>query len=353
MVSLKEESAASPVLPPSNLTTIKSMAELLQLGLVKSLPNVGDLVEGVILSVSRKEVLLDLQGIATGVVRGPELYDESGQYEKINVGDKVAATIISLENERGEVECSFRSAGHKRAWETMKQLMDSGELVKATVVNANKGGLMVQVNRLQGFLPVSQLTPEHYPRVLGGDKQKILEKLQTLVGKEMEVKVIDVKKQEEKLIVSEKKAFEERQRDTIAAFAPGTVVDGVVSGITNFGAFVRFAENLEGLIHISELSWQRVDDPHAILAVGEKIQAKIIGVEGSKISLSLKQLSDDPWKKAAEQYRVGQSVKGIIRRINPYGLLVELNPTIQGLAHISQLGVTRSSDLLHITNLRD
>ncbi len=330
-----------------------SMAHLIQSSAFKNMPKVGDIIEGKVLSVSKKEVLIDIPGLTTGVVRGPELYDESGENEHTALGDIVHATVLALENERGEIECSFRSAGHKRAWEAAQETMKKGSLMMVKVLSANKGGLMVMVSRLNGFLPVSQLTPEHYPRVAGGDKQRILEKLQTLVGKELEVKVIDVNEQEGKLIVSEKKAFEEKQKDTIASYAVGAVVEGTVSGITNFGAFVRFDQNLEGLIHISELSWQRVEDPHSVVKVGDKLQVKIIGIDGSKISLSLKQLSEDPWKASAEKYHVGQRVRGNVRRITPYGLLIELDPVIQGLAHISQLDAAKSADLTRVAKIGD
>ncbi len=339
----------STIEPAQSTAPLSEMELLLQSASFKNPPKVGDILEGIVLSVSKKEVLIDIPGLTTGIVRGPELIDESGEYENLEVGATVAATITSLENERGEIECSFRSAGHQRAWNTAKQTLASGALIKAKVLSANKGGLMVSVNRLQGFLPVSQLTPEHYPRVAGGDKQKILEKLQPLVGQEIDVKIIDANEQEEKLIVSEKKAFEEKQRETILAYTVGAVVEGSVSGITNFGAFVRFDQNLEGLIHISELSWQRVEDPSTILSVGQKVKTKIIGIEGSKISLSLKRLEEDPWKKAIEKYHVGQRVRGVVKKINPYGLFVELDEHIQGLAHISQLGVGRSMDLPHVT----
>jgi len=330
---------------------LSEMEQLLQGGSFKNPPKVGEIIEGTVLSVSKKEVLIDIPGVTTGVVRGPELVDESGEYENLEVGSTVAATIMTLDNERGEIECSFRTAGLQRAWNTAKALLASGAIVSVKVLSANKGGLMVSVNRLQGFLPVSQLTPEHYPRVTGGDKQKILEKLQPLIGQDIEVKIIDANDQEEKLIVSEKKAFEEKQRATISAYQTGAVVEGTVSGITNFGAFVRFDQNLEGLIHISELSWQRVEDPSTILSVGQKVRTKIIGIDGSKISLSLKRLEEDPWKKAIERYHVGQRVRGVVKKLNPYGLFVELDENIQGLAHISQLNIARSMDLPSVAKI--
>lgn len=320
-------------------SALDTMELLLKSSHVRTLPKVGDLIEGTVISATKKEVFIDIDGLTTGVVRGPEIIDESGEYQNIQPGDKVIATVIDLENERGEIELSFRSAGHKRAWNAMEELMRAGTVIQVKVLSANKGGIMVSVQRMNGFLPVSQLAPEHYPRVTGGDKNKILEKLQPLIGSMLEVKIIDAIEAEGKLIVSEKKAFEEKQRQTLSSYKVGDVVEGIVSGITSFGAFLRFGEGLEGLIHISELSWQRVDQAQEVVKVGETLKAMIIGLEGSKISLSIKKLQEDPWKQAIERYHVGQRVLGKVTKLNPYGLFVELDPTIQGLAHISELGL--------------
>lgn len=301
------------------------------------LPKVGDVITGTVISVSKGEVQVDIDGIATGLVRGYELIDESGEYSHLTVGDEVSATVLEMENERGLVELSFRSAGHKKAWDSLRSLMQSGEIVSVKTVDANKGGLMVLCGNVNGFMPVSQLCPEHYPRIQGGDKNKILDKLKSYIGQSFDAKVIDVNEDEEKLIVSEKAAWEVKQKDVISSYAVGDTVEGVVTVITDFGAFVEFGEGLEGLIHISEIAWQRIDDPKEFLRSGQNVKAQIIKIEGSKIFLSMKNLIPDPWKHVKEKYAVGQKVTGKVLKVNPFGLFVELDSEIHGLAHVSEL----------------
>ena len=333
------------------------MGELLaQANAQPKLPKVGDLIEGRIISLSKSEVHLDLEGITTGVVRGRELFDESGDSANLKVGDLAQATVMELENETGEMELSFRSAGHRKAWTELQRLFEQKLAIDAPITEANRGGLMVKVGRVEGFLPVSQLTTEHYPRVEGGEKNKILEKLQSYIGQSFKVKLIDLDEVEEKLIVSEKAAWEEQHRERIAQYQVGQIVTGRVTGVVDFGAFVEFDDGLEGLVHISELAWQRIDDPHDLLKVGDAVEAKIIGIEGNKVSLSIKQLSEDPWRKAIEKYRVGQTVTGRVTKLNPFGAFVELDPAIHGLAHISELSdrsVSHASELLKVGDLHE
>ncbi|MBI4092771.1 MAG: S1 RNA-binding domain-containing protein [Candidatus Kerfeldbacteria bacterium] len=321
--------------PKTNAAPV--MEQLLKSEDVQAFPKVGSIVTGKILSVSKSEVHVDIDGIATGLVRGRELFDESGQFSELHVGDEVQATVLELENENGQMELSFRSAGHQRAWEELVELMEKKEVLEVPVIDANRGGLIVKVKRIEGFLPVSQLTPEHYPRVEGGDKQRILEMLQKLVGATLRIKVIDVSERDTKLIVSEKAAWEEQQQDIISRYRVGDVVDGRVTGIVNFGCFVEFGDKLEGLVHISELAWQRIEDPRLLVRVGDPMKIMIIGIDGTKISLSRKRLLENPWKQAVEKFSVGQVVEGKIIKLNPFGAFVELNPEIQGLAHISEL----------------
>lgn len=302
-----------------------------------TLPKVGDLIKGKVISVSKSAVYLDISGIATGVVRGREIIDESGEYSNLKIGDEVQATVLELENENGEFEFSFRSAGHQKAWDELNSLMRAEKLIEAPVTDANRGGLMVKVGRVEGFMPVSQLIPEHYPRVEGGDKNKILEHLQKMIGQKLKCKIIDVDESDNKLIVSEKAAWENQQKAEISNYKIGQVVEGKVTGVVEFGAFIEFGEGLEGLIHISELAWQRIDDPRQYIKVGEKIKAKIISIDGTKISLSTKQLKEDPWKEVVKKYKVGQKVKGKVLKINPFGSFVELDKDIHGLVHISEL----------------
>ncbi|MDD5043862.1 MAG: S1 RNA-binding domain-containing protein [Patescibacteria group bacterium] len=297
---------------------------------------VGEIVKGTVISASGRAVHVDLGGLATGIIRGRELLNNSKEYGNLKPGDEVEATVLEKENENGEVELSFRYAGHRKAWDNAVKFTTSQEATTVKVVNANKGGLMITFDSLPGFLPVSQLIAEHYPRVQGGDKNKILEKLKELIGQDLKVKILDANEKEEKLIVSEKAAWEEEQKAIISQYKVGDMVEGEVTAVTDFGVFIKF-ENLEGLIHISELAWQRIDDPRELVRVGEKVKAEIINIENSKIFLSMKKLKDDPWKNVAEKYKVGEKVKGKVLKINPFGLFVELDRDIHGLAHISEL----------------
>jgi small subunit ribosomal protein S1 len=301
-----------------------------------NIPKPGDVIKGVVISVGKNEVRIDIDNYRTGVVRGREILDPSREYSDIKVGDEIEATVLDLENENGDVELSFRFAGHRKAWDKLEELFRSGEPIEVKITEASKGGLLVRLNHISGFLPVSQLAPENYPRVSGGDKGKIFEKLKKFIGKSIEVRVLDVNETEEKLIVSEKAVWEERQRSVISKYKIGDVIEGEVSALAEFGAFIKF-DILEGLVHISEIAWQRIDHPKNILKVGQCVKAEIIGIEGSKIFLSMKKLVHDPWQNVGERYRVGQKVKGTVLKVNPFGLFVELDPEIHGLAHISEL----------------
>lgn len=300
-------------------------------------PKTGDIVKGKIISVDKGEVRIDVEGVTTAIVRGAEIFTESQEYANLKPGDEVEGTVIDLENENGEMELSFRVAGMQRVWDNLRKWMKESLTIKAKVLAANKGGIMMQVGAISGFMPVSQLNPDHYPRVMGGDKNRILEKLQELIGKELEVKVIDADENEEKLIVSEKSVWDDAQKAVLEAYKVGDTVDGEVSALTSFGAFIKFGQGLEGLIHISEIAWQRIDHPKDLLKVGDKVSAQIIQLDHSKIYLSMKRLVEDPWKLVKEKYKVGATVKGKILKIEPFGLMIGLDKDIHGLAHVSEL----------------
>ncbi|MDD5110020.1 MAG: S1 RNA-binding domain-containing protein [Patescibacteria group bacterium] len=316
-------------------------------------PKVGDLIKGKVIAVSNSEVRLDIDGLTTGVVRGREFFDESDQYRGIAVGDEVEATVTELENENGEMELSFRFAGHQRAWGNLAQLQHDGAPIEVVIAEANKGGLMARVGGILGFLPVSQLSPEHYPRVPGGDKAKIFERLRELAGQRLTVKVFDVNEEEGKLILSEKAAWEEKQKDVISRYRVGDTVTGKVTAVTTFGVFLEFGEHLEGLIHISELAWQRIEHPSDLFTIGQEMSAKIINIQGSKIFLSAKQLVEDPWKDISVRYQIGQKVTGKVLKVNPFGLFVELDAQIHGLAHISELSDAPVADVTKVAKPGD
>lgn len=315
---------------------LNEFQQLMEEGQYLNVPKIGDVVKGKVISADRREVRIDIEGMTTGVIRGREIFSESAQYDELNVGDQVEATVIDLENENGEMELSFRFAGQKRAWEDLRDLFTTGKIIDVKITEANKGGLIVRVNHVTGFLPVSQLSPDHYPRVTGGDKNKIFEKLKSYVGATFPVKVIDVNEQDEKLIVSEKSVWEDRQKSVIAQYRVGSTVEGEVTALADFGAFVKFG-SLEGLVHISEIAWQRIDHPRDLLKIGQTVSAEIIGIEGSKIFLSMKKLVRDPWAEIEKRYKVGDTVEGTVLKVNPFGFFVELDPEIHGLAHVSEL----------------
>jgi ribosomal protein S1 len=267
------------------------------------IPKVGAVVKGKVLSVDKGEVHIDVEGMTTGVVRGRELFAESREYSGLHVGDEVEATVVELENENCEMELSFRIAGYQKAWDGMIKLMKEGVTIKGKVVSANKGGLMMQVEALAGFMPVSQLNPDHYPRVTGGDKNRILDKLREIVGQELEVKVIDVDEKEEKLIVSERAVWEDSQKAVLESYKVGDVVNGEISALTSFGAFIKFGEGLEGLVHISEFA-----SPEALreaLGLGKTYSFKISLFEPAehRMTLSFKQVQEEN-KRVNQKYKL-------------------------------------------------
>lgn len=316
--------------------------ELLKTNEVKPAPKEGDLVEGTVVEIKRGEIYVDIDGLFTGLVRGREIGEGAGS-ANFKMGDKVLATVLEQENEKGLLELSFKSAGHQKAWQEAMDLKKSGEVVEVKIVDVNKGGLIIQLNNLQGFLPVSQLSAENYPRVEGGNKAKILEKLRTFLNKKIKVKVTDAEEQEDKLIVSEKDVFAAERKEVLNQFAIGDVVEGKITSLVDFGAFIEFykpenpALKLEGLVHISELAWQRIDHPKNLFKVGEEIKAQILSIENDRVALSIKRLMEDPWKKAVEKFHVGDKVQGKVTKTDKFGAFAELEGNILGLAHISEL----------------
>lgn len=304
---------------------------------IKNQVKIGGLVEGQIIKIGRSEIWVDLDGLATGLIRGPELEDELGENKNLKVGDTISATVIDRENEKGAVELSLRRASHFKVWQKLKKIKETKETIKVKVLDANKGGLLVSYGKIQGFIPASQLSSENYPQVEDGNKEKILSILKSSINKNLDVKIITVDERGRKVIFSEKEIELEKRKGLFKKYNIGDLVEGKVVGISPFGVFVEFGESLKGLIHISELSWQRIENIDKIIGVGEKVKAKIISFDDAKISLSLKRLTPDPWEKIEEKYKIGQTIKGKILKISPYGVFVELDKDIQGLAHISEV----------------
>jgi len=308
---------------------------------------VGDIVEGFVLDIGRSAVYVDLGPQGTGVIYGREFMEEKTMLRSVKPGDKITAKIVDLENEKGYVELSVKEAGREITWDTLKLRKASEEVFPVKIIGANKGGLLAELNGIQAFLPVSQLSQEHYPRVEDGDATKILRALQSFMGKDLEVQIFDLDPKEEKIILSERSKERSKVKEMLAAYSVGDVVEGVITGVVDFGAFVKFPskkeavegqeqEQIEGLIHISEIDWQIIEDPAQFLKVEDKVKAKIVDLSQGRASLSLKALKEDPWKRMEGKHAKGDIIEGKVTKINPFGAFVEVEPQIQGLCHISE-----------------
>lgn len=256
------------------------------------LPREGDIVEGPVVSRGTAAVFVDLGAQGTGIVYGREFFLARDILREKRVGDPLSAKVIDPENAEGYVELSAVAAGRELAWGRLQQFSDGKETIEATVESANRGGLVVNVEGIKAFLPVSQLAPEHYPHVEGGDKERILEALRTFVGQTLSAKILNLDPQHDKLILSERAVFEEELREELKSFRVGDIVDGRISGIVDFGLFVRFGpdERLEGLMHISEASHEPIKNIRERFAIGDRFKAKIVDIQGDRVSLSLKAL---------------------------------------------------------------
>jgi len=305
---------------------------------------VGDIMEGKVINRGKSSLFLDLGPIGTGIIYGKEFLESKNKIRGLKPGDAIFAKVIDLENEEGFIEMSVKGAAAEITWDILEQKKDKGELIQVKILGANKGGLLAEISGISAFLPVSQLDSEHYPKVEGGDPQKIQQELLKFVGQELEVKIFDLKPATQEIILSEKAKKQDLIKELLKNYKKDDEVEGEITGLTDFGAFVKFNEEgtspefIEGLIHISELDWKIIEDPSEVVKVGQKVKAKIIDIVGDKVSLSLKALKENPWLKIDEKYKKGDAVDGKVTKFNPFGVFVQLTPEIQGLCHISEFG---------------
>ncbi|PJE50359.1 MAG: 30S ribosomal protein S1 [Candidatus Yanofskybacteria bacterium CG10_big_fil_rev_8_21_14_0_10_36_16] len=366
-----------------NTTTIQhssvSMKDLLTQANF-DLPKEGDVVKGEIISVSKNNIFIDLGAFGTGIVYPGEFYDNLNMQKTLIPGQKISAILIDIETEDGFRELSLKQAQKTTAWHDIKKLKDDGTVITTPIININKGGAIVEIGGIQGFLPLSQLSSENYPKVEGGDTTKIVQHLQKLKNKNVKIKILDFNEEETKLIVSEKAVGDEETKKEIEKFEIGDVVEGIITGVTDFGAFVSLTPNtpdketggdkpedinktgdseqeepeedgnmpevtsVEGLIHISEIDWKLISDPRDFLKKGQRVKAKIISIDGTKISLSLKALKQDPWQGIDKKYPVGTSLKATITKVNNYGALAALDEEITGLIPSSEFVGKKPAD---------
>ncbi|MBQ3280658.1 S1 RNA-binding domain-containing protein [Candidatus Saccharibacteria bacterium] len=293
----------------------------------------GDTIDGKVISVKKHEILIDLGSQGVGLVPRRE----ASYIKDLEVGADVTASVIEAEMDDGYVLLSLRKAVKDKGWDLVQEKMDNAETVEITPYDANRGGLLVEYEGIRGFLPVSQLSAEHYPRVGSADKDEILQRLNSLVGKPIKVRILDAIKKENKLIFSEKEAIKDGLAERFSSLKVGDVVKGVVTGVVDFGVFVN-VDGIEGLVHISEISWERVNNPSDYVKIGDEIEAKIIAIDKERLSLSMKQLTEDPWLNEVEKLKKGSKVEGTVTRITPFGAFVQISPAVEALVHVSELG---------------
>ena len=302
------------------------------------LPEVGELVEGPVIGIEKNAVYVDLAPWGTGIIFGREYINARDLIKKINIGDNVAGKIVGQDKKEGYVEISLKEARQALIWNQAEEAIRDKTVFELPILEANKGGLMISWQGITGFLPASQLKTEHYPRVADGDKDRILDELRKLVGQKIAVSIITAVPKEGKLIFSEKNIESKEKTAIIDKYVLGDETLGEVTGIVDFGIFVKLEEGLEGLVHISEIDWGLVDDPRKFAKVGDTVRVKIIEIKDGKVSLSIKALKDNPWTEAAKKYKKDDTVTGVVIKFNKHGALASIEEGIAGLVHISEFG---------------
>ena len=324
-----------------------SMDDLMAKNAIASL-HTGDVVNGVITSVKKHELWVDLGPNGIGVV----LRREIGYGQELTVGQSITVSVVDPELEDGYALLSMKRAVKDRGWDELQRVHDEQEIIDVMPYDANRGGLLIELEGIRGFLPVSQLAAGHYPRVSGADKDEILQKLHALVNKSLRVRILDSSRKDNKLIFSEKEAVRDDMQARLNNLKVGDTVEGVITGVIDFGAFVN-VDGIEGLIHISEISWERVEDPRNYLKLGETVKAKIIAIDKDRLSLSLKQMSEDPWLNEVKNFRKNEVVEGKITRITPFGAFVQLSPSVEALVHVSEMSDKETVDPEKIFQLNE
>ena len=301
-------------------------------------PEADSLIEGAVILVEKSSVFVDLAPWGTGIIYGREFQNAKDIIKKINLGDIIRAKVVETENEDGYIELSLKEAKQALTWSEAEQAIKQKTVIELPVKDANKGGLILEWQGLQGFLPASQLKAEHYPRVLDSDKDKILKELKKLVGEKISVMIISTLPKEGKLIFSEKDNNPDEKKEILSKYNVGDDVLCVVAGIVDFGVFLKLEEGLEGLVHISELDWGLVEDPRTMFKVGDQVKARVIEIKDGKISLSIKALKENPWKEFEGKLKKGDIIKGVVIKYNKHGALVSIKEGVAGLVHNSTFG---------------
>ncbi len=327
--------------------SVVTMDDLLASSDIKQLKQ-GDVVEGVVSSVRKHEVWIDLGANGVGVVMRREI----GHGQTLEEGQEVVTSVVDPELDEGHSLLSMRRAAKDRGWDELQHIFEAQDIIEIVPYDANRGGMLVELEGIRGFLPVSQLAAGHYPRVSGADKDEILQKLNQLINQSIRVRILDISRKDNKLIFSEKEAVRDDMQARFSKLKAGDEVEGIITGVIDFGAFVN-VDGIEGLIHISEISWERVENPRDYVKTGDTVKAKIIAIDKDRLSLSLKQMMEDPWLNEVKAFKKGESVEGKVTRITPFGAFVQLSPSVEALVHVSEMSDDDSVDPEKIFQLNE
>jgi len=306
---------------------------------------VGDMIEGVVVSASHKEILVDVGAKSEGIITGLELSEADKSYKMMQPGDKISAKISQIENAQGYIVLSLKKAEKDKKWQDAEEAFEGGLVIDANVLEYNKGGLLCDSLGLRGFIPLSHLDRVHFAndvaKFAAGSEAELKESLKILSGKTLRVKVIELDKEKNRFVLSEKDALttysEESRKKRLSEIEIGSSVEGIVTGIMPFGVFVDL-DGVEGLVHISEIAWEKVSHPSNYFKVGQKIKVMVLGIDeaSNKLALSVKKLIPNPWETVEEKYPVGTKVKGVVSKIVPFGAFVTLEKGLDGLIHVSE-----------------
>ncbi|HYH93057.1 MAG TPA: 30S ribosomal protein S1 [Candidatus Saccharimonadales bacterium] len=349
-----------PVAPPRELgPEPTTMEELLaeQDSDIKSFKH-GDVVEGNVVRIDKDEILVDIGAKSEGVVSNRELFGRHGEGQApLNIGDTVLVYVLQPESPEGHAVLSLRRAGLERKWRAMQEQFEAGVIIEAPVIDHNKGGLIVDCG-IRGFVPISQIVD--FPRRPQNDQprdaaQEIAEKLQPFVGRKLRLKILEVNRKANRLILSEKVALYEERREKrdelFSSLQVGQKVTGTVRSIAPFGVFIDLG-GIDGLVHKSELSWNKVNNPESGYKVGDEVEAEVIDInhERGRISLSIRRLQPDPWHSTVADFNVGDVIDGTVTKLVNFGAFVRVRDGLEGLIHISELShqrVAHPGDVVH------
>jgi small subunit ribosomal protein S1 len=326
----------------NNNQTMESLLNEQELNV--DLPQPGERRTGMIASISPSQILVSIGAKSEGVVSGRELDQLSAEErEALKVGEEVHVYVVNPEDENGNVVLSLKRAQEQISWENVEKLVEGDTVIDSKVIGFNKGGLIVGVEGLRGFVPSSQISAMRRSQSTGDTPEQ---RWQKMIGQPISVRVIEVDRERRRLILSERAASTESRQSikerVIEELEEGKVYTGRVTSLANFGAFINI-NGADGLVHLSELSWDHIEHPREVLEVGQEVKVKVINVDREKkrIGLSVRALQSDPWRSRVEKYSVGQLVEGVITRLTKFGAFARLEGDIEGLIHISEIAEHR------------